>query len=163
MAGDLPVGLVMVGDKGEQALLWLSLEAGEVAFKVIRKEDPVVVLEVAIKAFQDLAECPLLLTILNRVILEEAPNHPLEGSKDVQDGFTAPLAEEHLLLVKEEPLAVLTVLGWLAIEQRNVGVAQVLVVCALGFCSLRRRRWHEVQASPMCSGSRRARSSAKRS
>ena len=78
VAGDLPVGLVMVGDIGEQALLRLLVEVGEVAFKFIRKEDPVVVLEVAIKAFQDLAECPLLLTILNRIILEEAPNHPLE-------------------------------------------------------------------------------------
>ena len=75
VAGDLAIGLIMVGHEGQQALLTLPLEVGEVVLEVIRQEDAIVILKVAVQAGQDLAEGIFLLAILDREVLEEAPDN----------------------------------------------------------------------------------------
>ena len=71
VAGDLTVGLIVVGHEGQQALLTLPLEVGE----VVLEEDAIVILKVAVQASQDLAEGIFLLAILNREVLEVAPDN----------------------------------------------------------------------------------------
>ena len=65
MGNQTTIGGVMVGDEGQEALLWLPLQQVEVLLKVIRKEHTIVILEVLVELGDNLAKAILFLNLFN--------------------------------------------------------------------------------------------------
>ena len=59
------VGLIVVGDIGQETLLGLSLECHEVELEVVGEGDTVIILIVLIQLGEDLGEGVLFLSIFN--------------------------------------------------------------------------------------------------
>ena len=65
MSVQASVGLIVVGDVGQKALLGLPLECHEVELEVVGECDTVIILIVLIQLGEDLGEGILFLSIIN--------------------------------------------------------------------------------------------------
>lgn len=102
---------------GQQSLSSPTLKPHEVGFKVRRQLDSIIILESSIQNLQHRIERRVQLQVLQGEVFQERPSCPGLGSNQIQDAFGGSLRQHHFMLVDQDPLPPLLVLGRLSREQ----------------------------------------------